>query len=178
MKDAKGIDKQWVVLNELASKLSQERALPEEVYSRLRISNNILTYYLLDEHASFEVLRDAEKEISRLQAILFGVCDSKVAIEYLDKMGKALRNDLDVEFPLKRSEFNAEVKRKKDSETIRVNVPIDVHIEILGEFSEYNGVIFELSQEEDGKILIEGTREKVISALKDFSNLWKSPEYN
>nr|WP_198002528.1 DUF2096 family protein [Methanococcus vannielii] len=174
MKDAKGIDKQWVVLNELASKLSIGRPLPEEVYSKLRISNNILTYYLLDEHANFEVLRDAEKEISRLQAILFGICDSKMAKEYIDKMGKALRGELNVEFPLKTSSFNVEVKRKKDSETIRVNMPINIHVEILGEFSEYTGVIFEWSQEEDGKVLIEGPKDRVVNALKDFSSLWKS----
>uniref|UniRef100_A9A993 DUF2096 domain-containing protein n=1 Tax=Methanococcus maripaludis (strain C6 / ATCC BAA-1332) TaxID=444158 RepID=A9A993_METM6 len=173
MKDAKGIDKQWVILNELASKVSKIKPLPEDVYSKLRIANNIITYYLLDEHADFEVLRDAEKEISKIQVILFGLADPDTSREYLIKMGQALRNEIDLEFPLKQTTFNTEVKRKKSSETVRITMPVEVHIEVLGELSERNGVIFELSHEDDQKVLIEGVKERITAALKDFSVIWK-----
>lgn len=173
MKDAKGIDKQWVILNELASKVSKVKPLPEDVYSKLRMANSIITYYLLDEHANFEVLRDAEKEISKIQVILFGLSDPDTSKEYLIKMGQALRNEIDLEFPLKQNTFNTEVKRKKSSETIRVTMPVEVHIEVLGELSECNGVIFELSHEDNQKVLIEGVKEKITAALKEFSVIWK-----
>ena len=174
MKGARGIDKQWVVLTELASKLvSEGRNVPEEAFFRLRIANNITSYYLLDEHATFESLREAEKEISKVQMILFGLCDGELAKEYLDKMAKAIRGELDVEFPLKRSSFNPEVKRRKNVESIRVKLNTNIQIEILGDLSEWYGVIFERSKEENDKILNEGDKEKVKNALKDFSVVWK-----
>ncbi len=175
IKDARGIDKQWVVLTELASKLvSDERNVPEEVFFRLRISNNIISYYLLDEHATFESLREAEKEISKVQMILFGLCDEETAKEYLDKMAKAIRGELEVEFPLKRSYFNPEVKKRKNIESIRIKLNTDIQIEVLGDLSEWYGVIFEKSKEDDSKILIEGDKNRVKNALKDFSIIWKS----
>jgi hypothetical protein len=88
-------------------------------------------------------------------------------------MGQALRNEIDLEFPLKQTAFNTEVKRKKGSETIRITMPVEVQIEVLGELSEHNGVIFELSQDDEQKILVEGVKERITSALKDFSVIWK-----
>jgi hypothetical protein len=78
-----------------------------------------------------------------------------------------------VEFPLKRSSFNPEVKRRKNVESIRVKLNTNIQIEILGDLSEWYGVIFERSKEENDKILIEGDKEKVKNALKDFSVVWK-----
>ncbi|MDK2790959.1 MAG: hypothetical protein PWP15_1468 [Methanothermococcus sp.] len=172
MKDARGIDKQWVILNELAFKISEERPVPEEVFSRLRIANNVITYYLLDEHASYDSLKDAEAELSRVQGILFGLCDHELAMEYLEKMGKALRNELDVKFPIKKSSFNSEVKSRKDVESIRVKLQKEIQVEILGELSELHGVVFEYSREDEDKVLIDGEKRRVITALKDFSVIW------
>jgi hypothetical protein len=174
MKDARGIDKQWVVLAELASILaSKGRMVPEEAFFRLRLANNIITYYLLDEHSSFEALRDAEKELSKVQMILFGLCDNELAKEYLDKMAKAVRNELDAEFPLKKTTFNTEVKKRKDIESIRIKLNKELQTEILGDLSEWYGVIFEFSKELDNTVIIEGNKNKVKNALKDFSIIWK-----
>ncbi|AEH06917.1 DUF2096 domain-containing protein [Methanothermococcus okinawensis] len=174
MKDARGIDKQWVVLAELASVLaSQGEMVPEEAFFRLRLANNIITYYLLDEHSSFEVLTDAEKELSKVQMILFGLCDDELAKEYLDKMAKAVRNELNVEFPLKKSSFSPEVKKRKNIESIRIKLNKELQTEILGDLSEWYGVIFEFSNELDDTVVIEGNKDKIKNALKDFSIIWK-----
>ncbi len=175
MKNARGIDKQWVVLTELSSVLVRKGIkVPEEVFFRLRIANNIISYYLLDEHASYESLKDAEKELSKIQVILFGLCDSELSKEYLNKMAKAVRNELDVEFPLRKNTFNPEVKKRKNVESIRIRLNNDIQIEVLGDLSEWYGVIFEKSNEEDDKILIEGEKGRVKNALKDFSIIWKN----
>jgi hypothetical protein len=175
MKDAKGIDKQWVVLSELASKLIKEgKPVSNDAISKIRIAKNIIHFYLMDEHAGFESLRDAEKELSQVQMMLFGLCDMDTAKEYLDKMGKACKNELDVEFPMDKSVFNAEIKRKKDVETIRIKLNRELHSEILGELSEWYGVIFENSKEESDKIIIEGKKELITRALKDFLAIWNA----
>ncbi|WP_292459677.1 DUF2096 domain-containing protein [Methanothermococcus sp.] len=174
MKNAGGIDKQWVVLAELASILVRKgKMVPEEAFFRLRLANNIITFYLLDDHSSFEVLRDAEKEISKVQMILFGLCDDELAKEYLDKMAKAIRNELDVVFPLKKTTFDTEVKKRKNIESIRIKLNKELQTEILGDLSEWYGVIFEFSKELDNTIIIEGNKDKVKNALKDFSIIWK-----
>ncbi|MBP2143097.1 hypothetical protein J2127_000238 [Methanococcus voltae] len=178
MKDAKGIDKKWVVLNNLTLELSRKRPIPKEYFDRLRIANNIITYYILDEHADFSVLMDAEKEISVLQGALFGMCDEKMAKDFLDKLGKASRGELDVEFPLKQTPYNPEVKKRKATEVIRVKMPFELHPEILGELSEDNGLIFSQSEEEDLKILIEGEKSKIMTALKDLAVIWKFNSLN
>ncbi len=173
MKDAKGIDKQWVVLSELASKLIKEgKPVSNETISKIRIAKNIIHYYLIDEHATAESLRDAEKELSFIQMSLFGLCDINLAKEYLDKMAKAVRNELDVKFPMDVSIYNPEIRRRKNSETIRVKLNKEIQTEILGELSEWYGVIFINSVEDNNKIVIEGKKELITKALKDFSIIW------
>jgi len=174
MKDAKGLDKQWVVLSELASKLVEKNiSVPEEAFEKLRIANALISYYLLDPHASNKALSDAEKELMRAQSLLFSVCDAELMNEYLDKMAKALRNELDVKFPLNKSIYNREVKKRGDSESIRIKIKNEIQIERLSDLGEWYGVIFEYSEEEKNKILIEGDINKVKKALKDFSVIWK-----
>ncbi|MBW9221162.1 DUF2096 family protein [Methanothermococcus sp. SCGC AD-155-M21] len=174
MKNAHGIEKQWVVLEELATKLIHNgKVIPEEVFFRLRIANSIISYYLIDEHASIDMLMKANNELSKIQSVLFSLCDNKLAEEYLDKLSKAMRNDLDVEFPINRNKFNVEVKKRKNVEAIRVKLNNDLQSEILSDLSEWYGVIFEYSGELDNTIVIEGSKDRVKNALKNFSIIWK-----
>lgn len=174
IKNAHGIEKQWVVLEELATKLIREgKVIPEEVFFRLRIANSIISYYLTNEQVSIDLLIKANDELLKIQSILLSLCDNKLAEEYLDKLSKAMRNDLDVEFPLNRNKFNVEVKKRKNYESIRVRLNNDLQSEILSDLSEWYGVIFEFSSELDNTIVIEGSKDRVKNALKNFSIIWK-----
>ncbi len=175
MKDAKNIDKQWVLLNDLAFKLVNNNvSVPESVFHKLRISNSIISYYILDEHATYETLKKAEKELNDIQSILFTLCDNETFQEYLNNMSKSIRGELNVEFPLNKTNYNQDVKKKGNFESLRISFKGDsIQIEMLGELSEWYGVIFNWSEEEKDKVVISGSKEKVVSALRDFSVFWK-----
>jgi len=173
-RNAHGIDKQWVVLNELAFLLvRQGKSVPEEVFSRLRIAKGIISYYLLDEHASFNALIEANNELSKVQSILFTLCEEDVAKEYMEKLTQAMMDKLDVKFPLDRNLFNVEVKRRKNIQSIRVRLDGELQPEILSNFSEWYGVIFEYSKEFEDCIVIEGEENRVKDALRNFSIVWR-----
>ena len=174
IRNAHGIEKQWVVLEELTTKLIRRgKVIPEEVFFRLRIANSIISYYLINEKVSTDMLMKANNELSKIQSILFNLCDNKLAEEYLNKLSRAMKNDLDVEFPLNRNKFNVEVKKRKDVESIRIKLNGDLQSEVLSDLSEWYGVIFEYSNELDNTIIIEGSRDRVKNALKNFSIIWK-----
>ena len=173
-RSAHGIDKQWVVLNELAFLLvRQGKNLPEEVFSRLRIAKSIISYYLLDEHASFNTLIEANNELSKVQSLLFTLCEEDVAKEYMEKLREAMMDKLDVEFPLDRNLYNLEVKRRRNIRSIRVRLDGELQPEILSNFSEWYGVIFEYSKEFEDCIVIEGEDNRVKDALRNFSPIWR-----
>jgi len=173
-KSAYGVDKQWVVLNELALLLAhQGKKVPEEVFSRLRIAKSIISYYLLDEDASFNTLLKANNELSKVQSILFTLCDGDLVKEYMEKLTQAMIDKLDVEFPLDRNLFNPEVKKRKNIQSIRIKLDGELQPEILSNFSEWYGVIFEYSKEFENCIVIEGEEKRVKNALKNFSTVWK-----
>lgn len=173
-RSAHGVDKQWVVLNELAFLLLQQgKEVPEEAFSRLRIAKSIISYYLLDEHAPFDILLKANNELSKVQSLLFPLCEEDVAREYMEKLRRAVTDDLDVEFPLDRNPFNLEVKKRGNIQSIRVRLDGELQPEILSSLSEWYGVIFEYSRELDNCIVIEGEEGRVKGALRDFSIIWR-----
>jgi len=173
-RSAHGVDKQWVVLNELAFLLvRQGKNLPEEVFSRLRIAKSIISYYLLDEHASFNTLIEANNELSKVQSLLFTLCEEDVAKEYMEKLTQAMMDKLDVKFPLDRNLYNLEVKRRRNIQSIRVRLDGELQPEILSNFSEWYGVIFEYSKEFEDCIVIEGEENRVKDALRGFSPIWR-----
>ncbi|ADG13840.1 Uncharacterized conserved protein UCP037052 [Methanocaldococcus infernus ME] len=174
MKDCKGLDKLWVVLSNLAIELANKNILvPEEVFERLRITKALISYYLLDEHVGLEKLRDVERELNYIQSKLFPLCDEELLRKYLDLMEKALRSELNIEFPLDKSEFNPEVKKVGEVECIRIKVNSYIDIDRLKDLSEWYGVIFNHSSEDNYKITIEGSLDRVKKAVKDFSIIWK-----
>ena len=173
MKDARNLDKQWVVLSELSAELVNRGVkVPEIVFEKLRLANALLSYYILDPHASINILSNVERELNFVQSQLFSLCDAELSQKYIDKMVKAVRGVLDVKFPLNKANYNREVKRKGDVETIRVKLQREIAIERLGDLGEWYGVIFEYSDERD-KVVIEGSMERVKRALKDFAIIWK-----
>jgi len=173
-RNAHGVDKQWVVLNELAFLLvNQGKKVPEEVFSRLRTAKNIISYYLLDEHTTFNTLLKANNELSKVQSILFTLCEEDLAKEYMEKLTLAMMDKLDVEFPLDRNLFNAEVKKRRNVHSIRVRLDGELQPEILSNFSEWYGVIFEYSRELEDCIVIEGEENRVKNALKNFATVWR-----
>jgi len=173
-RSAHGVDKQWVVLNELVFLLvRQGKEVPEEVFSRLRTAKGMISYYLLDEHASFDILLKANNELSKVQSILFTLCEEDLSKEYMEKLNEAMRDTLDVEFPLDRNLFNTEVKKRKNIKSIRIRLDGELQPEILSNFSEWYGVIFEYSEEFENCIVIEGEEDRVKNALKNFSTLWR-----
>ncbi|HID47180.1 MAG TPA: DUF2096 domain-containing protein [Methanococcaceae archaeon] len=173
-KSAHGIDKQWVVLNDLASLLlRQGKDVPEEVFSRLRVAKGIISYYLLDEHAPFSILLKANNELSKVQSILFPLCERDVAEEYLEKLNKAITGELDVDFPLDRNFFDREIRKRDNIQSIRIRLDGELPPEILSKLSEGYGVIFQYSEELDNCIVIQGEENRVKNALKNFSTLWR-----
>jgi len=173
MKDAKNLDKQWVVLSELSSELvNRGIKVSEIVFEKLRLANALLSYYILDPHASIDVLANVEKELNYIQSQLFSLCDTELTEKYLNKMIKAVRGELNVKFPLSRSSYNKEVKKRGKVESIRVKLQKEIQIERLSDLGEWHGVIFEYSDERD-KVIIEGNIDRVKRALKDFAVMWK-----
>ncbi|XRO77588.1 DUF2096 domain-containing protein [Methanocaldococcus sp. 10A] len=173
MRDARNLDKQWVVLSELSAELvNRGIKVPEIVFEKLRLANALLSYYLLDPHASISILSNAERELNFIQSQLFSLCDADLTEKYLNKMIKAVRGELDVKFPLSKSNYNKEVKKRGKVESIRVKLQKEMQIERLSDLGEWHGVIFEYSDERD-KVIIEGNIERVKKALKDFSIMWK-----
>lgn len=173
-RSAYGVDKQWVVLNELAFLLvRQGKKVPEEVFSILRNAKNIISYYLLDEHTSFNTLLKANNELAKVQSILFTLCEEDTIKEYMEKLTQAMMDKLDVEFPLDRNLFNTEIKKRNNIQSIRIRLDGELQPEILSNFSEWYGVIFEYSKEFENYIVIEGEENKVKNALKNFSTVWK-----
>ena len=173
MKDAKNLDKQWVVLSELSSELvNRGIKVSEIVFEKLRLANALLSYYILDPHASIDVLANVEKELNYIQSQLFSLCDTELTEKYLNKMIKAVRGELNVKFPLSRSSYNKEVKKRGKVESIRVKLQKEIQIERLSDLGEWHGVIFEYSDEKD-KVIIEGNIDRVKRALKDFAVMWK-----
>ncbi|ACV24927.1 DUF2096 domain-containing protein [Methanocaldococcus fervens] len=173
MKDARNLDKQWVVLSELSAELvGRGVKVPETVFEKLRLANALLSYYILDPHASVNVLSDVERELNFVQSQLFSLCDVELTEKYLNKMMKAVRGELDVKFPLSKSKYNKEVKKRGRVESVRIKLKKEIQIERLGDLGEWHGVIFEYSDEKD-KVVIEGSMERVKKALKDFAILWK-----
>jgi hypothetical protein len=173
MKDARNLDKQWVVLAELSAELVNRGVkIPETVFEKLRLANATLSYYILDPHAPINILANVERELNYVQSQLFSLCDAELSQKYIDKMVKAVRGELDVKFPLNKANYNREVKRKGDVETIRVKLQREIAIERLGDLGEWHGVIFEYSDERD-RVIIEGNIERVKRALKDFAIIWR-----
>ncbi len=175
VKDAKGLDKQWVILSELINELfKRDVYVPEDVLNRLRIAYTKLSYYLLDEHATLETLRDVEIDLNYIQSKLFPLCEESLFNEFLDKLSKALTGELNVEFPLDRKFFNKEVRKRGKVESVRVKLMKYIDDDRLIDLGEWHGVIFEYSSEDDLKVIIEGEKKRVIKALKEFSIMWKS----
>jgi len=173
MKDARNLDKQWVVLAELSAELVNRGVrIPEIVFEKLRLANALLSYYILDPHASINILANVERELNYVQSQLFSLCDAELSQKYIDKMVKAVRGELDVKFPLNKANYNREVKRRGKVEAIRVKLQREIAIERLGDLGEWYGVIFEYSDERD-KVIIEGSIERVKRALKDFAIIWR-----
>ncbi|WP_456472800.1 DUF2096 family protein [Methanocaldococcus sp.] len=173
MKDAKGLDKCWVVLSNLATELVKNNIpISEDVFNRLRLTKAMISYYLLDEHAGLDKLMEIEKEINYIQSKLFPLCDEKLMNKYLNLMEKAIRNELNVEFPIEKTNFNSEVKKIGDFESVRITIKNKIDIDRLKDLSEWYGVIFNYSSEEN-KITVEGSINRVKKALKDFSIIWK-----
>ncbi|MEO2118054.1 MAG: DUF2096 family protein [Methanocaldococcus sp.] len=173
MKDARNLDKQWVVLSELSSELVNKGIkVPEIVFEKLRLANALLSYYILDPHASMNVLANVERELNFIQSQLFSLCDTELTERYLNKMIKAVRGELNVKFPLSRSSYHKEVKKRGKVEAIRVKLQKEIQIERLSDLGEWHGVIFEYSDEKD-KVIIEGNIDRVKKALKDFAVMWK-----
>ncbi|XRO75652.1 DUF2096 domain-containing protein [Methanocaldococcus sp. 28A] len=173
MKDARNLDKQWVVLSELSAELVNKGIkVPEIVFEKLRLANALLSYYILDPHASINILSNAERELNFIQSQLFSLCDAELTEKYLNKMIKAVRGELNVKFPLSKSNYNKEVKKRGNVESIRVKLQKEMQIERLSDLGEWHGVIFEYSDERD-KVIIEGNIERVKKALKDFAIMWK-----
>ncbi|XRP96313.1 DUF2096 domain-containing protein [Methanocaldococcus sp. 16A] len=173
MRDARNLDKQWVVLSELSAELvNRGIKVPEIVFEKLRLANALLSYYLLDPHASINILSNAERELNFIQSQLFSLCDAELTEKYLNKMIKAVRGELNVKFPLSKSNYNKEVKKRGKVESIRVKLQKEIQIERLSDLGEWHGVIFEYSDERD-KVIIEGNIERVKKALKDFAIMWR-----
>jgi hypothetical protein len=173
MKDARNLDKQWVVLSELSAELVNRGVkVPEIVFEKLRLANALLSYYILDPHASINILSNVERELNFVQSQLFSLCDAELTEKYLNKMIKAVRGELDVKFPLSKSNYNREIKKRGNVESIRIKLQREIQIERLGDLGEWYGVIFEYSDERD-KVIIEGCIDRVKKALKDFTVIWK-----
>ena len=173
MKDARNLDKQWVVLSELSAELVNRGVkVPEIVFEKLRLANALLSYYILDPHASINILANVERELNYVQSQLFSLCDSELTEKYLNKMIKAIRGEIDAKFPISKSNYNREVKKRGKVEAIRVKLQREIQIERLSDLGEWHGVIFEYSDERD-KVIIEGDIGRVKKALKDFAIMWK-----
>ena len=173
MRDARNLDKQWVVLSELSAELvNRGIKVPEIVFEKLRLANALLSYYILDPHASINILSNAERELNFIQSQLFSLCDAELTEKYLNKMIKAVRGEIDVKFPLSKSYYNKEVRKRGKVESIRVKLQKEMQIERLSDLGEWHGVIFEYSDERD-KVIIEGSIDRVKKALKDFAVMWK-----
>jgi len=176
MKDVRNLDKQWVVLSELSAELVNRGAkVPEIVFDKLRLANSLLSYYILDPHASIKTLADVERELNFVQSQLFSLCDAELTEIYLNKMMKAVRGELDVRFPISKSNYNKEVKKRGRVEAIRVKLQKEMQIERLGDLGEWYGVIFEYSDKKN-KVIIEGDIKRVKRALKDFAVIWKEEQ--
>ncbi|CAB3287690.1 conserved protein of unknown function [Methanocaldococcus lauensis] len=173
MKDVRNLDKQWVILSELSAELVKRGIkVPEIVFEKLRLTYALISYYILDPHVSITMLPNIERELNFIQSQLFSLCNSELLEEYLNKMTKVIRGELNVKFPLNRSIYTKEVRKKGKVESIRVRLQREIQIERLSDLGEWYGVIFEYS-DEDNKIVIEGNIERVKRALKDFAILWK-----
>ncbi|WP_457611928.1 DUF2096 family protein, partial [Methanocaldococcus sp.] len=59
-----------------------------------------------------------------------------------------------------------------DFESVRITIKNKIDIDRLKDLSEWYGVIFNYSSEEN-KITVEGSINRVKKALKDFSIIWK-----
>ncbi|WP_423792359.1 DUF2096 family protein [Methanocaldococcus indicus] len=175
MKDTRGLDKVWVVLSELAAELvKKDIKVPEIVFEKLRLSKAILTYYILDEHTTVKTLAKAEKELNYAQSYLFSLCDEELMNKYLKKLEKAITGELDVEFPLPKTKFDTDVKRRGNVESIRIKLLKYIEEERAIDLGEWHGVIFEYKDDE--KVVIEGDIERVKRALKDFGILLKKSD--
>ncbi|AIJ05886.1 hypothetical protein JH146_1043 [Methanocaldococcus bathoardescens] len=173
MRDARNLDKQWVVLSELSAELvNRGIKVPEIVFEKLRLANTLLSYYILDPHTSINILSNVERELNYVQSQLFSLCDTELTEKYLNKMIKAVRGELDVKFPLSKSNYNKEVRKRGKVESIRVKLQKEMQIERLSDLGEWHGVIFEYSDERD-KVIIEGNIDRVKKALKDFAIMCK-----
>ena len=174
-RDAHGVDIHWMVLNELSILLARRgKEVPEEVFSRLRTVKGMITYYLLDEHASFDILLEVNSELSKIQSLLFSLCDDEDLVEeYMKKLTQAMTGKLEVKFLLDRNLFNVEIKRRNNIQSIRVRLDGELQPEILSKFSEWYGVIFDYSKEFEDCIVIEGEEDRVKNALKNFSTIWR-----
>ncbi|ENN96326.1 hypothetical protein J422_03164 [Methanocaldococcus villosus KIN24-T80] len=174
MKDARNLEKIWVVLSEMSAELVNKNIpVPEDVFDKLRLANSMISYYLLDPHVDAKLLIEIEKVLNNIQSKLFTLCDEELMNIYLNKLNKAIRGELEVSFPISKSNYNKEVLRKGNVERVRIKLQKDIAIERLGELGEWYGVIFEYSEEKD-KILIEGEINRIKTLLKDFSVIWKS----